>query len=82
MTLELSKIVCKFLIKFHDKKNVYFVVVILFFCLLGFLFSDDDLEPYQMEEETEEKVLNGVRPPVYLSECISGEVNDFADENL
>ena len=36
------------------------------------LFSDDDLEPYPMDEENEGSAVNGVRPPVYISECISG----------
>ena len=36
------------------------------------IFSDDDLEPYPMDDEDDENLASGVRPPVYLSECISG----------
>ncbi|XP_065065884.1 telomere length regulation protein TEL2 homolog [Rhopilema esculentum] len=34
------------------------------------LDSDDDLEPYLMDEEDES--IGGVRPPAYLADCISG----------
>ncbi len=49
----------------------------IFLCLITILslffhFSDDDLKPYPMDEEDDD-VVNGVRPPVYLRDCISGE---------
>eukprot|EP00794_Sanderia_malayensis_P008961 gene8961-9917_t len=35
------------------------------------LDSDDDLEPYLMDEDDDD-LINGVRPPAYLKDCIAG----------
>ena len=40
------------------------------------LDSDDDLQPYNIDEEDESNTcVNGVRAPVHLRECMSGLIS-------
>ena len=46
---------------------------------LEYLFcSDDDFEPYPIDEEDDD-VTNGVRPPAYLRDCIAGMMTIMID---